>query len=479
MNNYREEDLVINNIEELQLQLFDDDRHFDVLINKPAVSPQPYRPLQYLGAKGRAITHILNQVDHYEIGDKFVMDAFSGSSVVSQSLAQAGYNVVANDSLSFCAEIAKAFLNVDRILESERDLSAVIGLLETHTTPSQHYWNNLVAQEKELLEVSDSAKLSLFYQSIPTIWRLDKVTKELNQFFNSISPDQSAGLDGGLVASYYAGTYFGVSQAVDIDRIRHGIFYLRETKQITQWQNSLLLTALISVMSKTVHSAGKHFAQAISLKRSDRAMILRKRLLQDRCLNVWSLFQKSIGELVHTPTCTSFMSAQKHKVLNISTELIDKQYLPSIGAIYADPPYTAQQYSRFYHIPEVVFRYEYPSLQEVNDQVTNGLYPDDKFKSSFCSKTAAPNSFQKLFELSRELNAHLLISYSFSLSGITGNSRMISMEQILELGRYYFGKNSETISQLQFSYRQLNSKKSAVSKRKDKEFLISFLACDK
>ncbi|RYE12331.1 MAG: hypothetical protein EOP51_31745, partial [Sphingobacteriales bacterium] len=90
--------------EEIQLEMLPLklDWEFTPLVSGKAKGPVPLRPLQYLGAKGRAIDSIINQAISLNQNRIGVLDAFSGSSVVSQALATAGFPVIANDALRFC-----------------------------------------------------------------------------------------------------------------------------------------------------------------------------------------------------------------------------------------------------------------------------------------------------------------------------------------------------------------------------------------
>src|SRR6202012_4271088 len=121
----------------------------------------------------------------------------------------------------------------------------------------------------------------------------------------------------------------------------------------------------------------------------------------------------------------------------------DPDHLGPIDAIYAVPPYTAQQYSRFYHVPEVICSYELPVLQRVRGQLTRGLYPDNRFKSRFCSRRLVSGAFQELFFLATHHNATLLLSYSASRSGKTGNKRSIELSELRDLMRASFGRDVE------------------------------------
>ncbi len=76
---------------------------------------------------------------------------------------------------------------------------------------------------------------------------------------------------------------------------------------------------------------------------------------------------------------------------------------PSV--IYADPPYTDDQYSRFYHIFETLIIYDRPLLSGV------GLYRPDRFRTSFSLVSEAPLALERLVAQSARLGADIVLSY--------------------------------------------------------------------
>mgnify|MGYP002724977462 CR=1 FL=1 len=60
-----------------------------------------YRPIQYLGSKIRVVDTIVKECQKLYTPDNYVLDLFSGSSIVAQSLYNNGMNVIANDAMSF------------------------------------------------------------------------------------------------------------------------------------------------------------------------------------------------------------------------------------------------------------------------------------------------------------------------------------------------------------------------------------------
>src|SRR5207248_996014 len=114
----------------------------------------------------------------------------------------------------------------------------------------------------------------------------------------------------------------------------------------------------------------------------------KRRLMQDRSVDVWNVFRRSI-ETVYDVAArnTGGHSASQCSMEHLLRSSFRREQ--KIDLIYADPPYTAQQYSRFYHIPETLVSYEVPHLQIKAGRNTRGLYPIGRFKSRFCSKRQA------------------------------------------------------------------------------------------
>lgn len=88
-----------------------------------------FRPIQYLGAKHRPLPIILSKTLEAALPNTFILDLFSGSSVVSQVFNLNGLNVVSNDAMKFSAVFARTLLNIGR---SEDDLKNLPSAFEIH-----------------------------------------------------------------------------------------------------------------------------------------------------------------------------------------------------------------------------------------------------------------------------------------------------------------------------------------------------------
>ena len=277
-----------------------------------------------------------------------------------------------------------------------------------------------------------------------------------------------------LFANYYSGTYFGIKQSLDIDVLRNKIEHeWQESKDL--WVYKVLLTALYNTCSIIVHSAGKHFAQPIGIDDDNETKITNVRLFENRSYDVIEVFKSCVISILQSTA--SFVSEGRSFALNediCTSEFKNAIAHKKVSVIYADPPYTAQQYSRFYHIPEVLHSYVYPKLQIFRGKHTQGIYPDDKYKSPFCSKTKAKRAFESIFALTSEHQSHLIVSYSESKKSKTGNERMVTMDYLYQLAEKYLPNYSTNLLTFDFDYRQLNNKEKIVEEKDDKEILLIF-----
>ena len=79
--------------------------------------------------------------------------------------------------------------------------------------------------------------------------------------------------------------------------------------------------------------------------------------------------------------------------------------LRGVGAVYADPPYTKDQYSRYYHVYETLYRYDFP------DSHGAGRVRSDRFSTGFCLKSGVVGAFEELFDAVASRGIPLILSY--------------------------------------------------------------------
>ena len=73
--------------------------------------------------------------------------------------------------------------------------------------------------------------------------------------------------------------------------------------------------------------------------------------------------------------------------------------------VYADPPYTKDQYSRYYHVYETLYLYDFP------DSSGEGPARGDRFSTGFPVKSRVAETFTELFDAIANLKVPLVLSY--------------------------------------------------------------------
>ncbi|MCC6454848.1 MAG: DNA adenine methylase [Caldilineaceae bacterium] len=182
-----------------------------------------FRPIHYLGTKTRALDALCDSLYMLDPQPQTVLDLFAGTSVVSQAFGNAGYNVVSMDAMAYSAVFARALLGVGRLpTETNIDASLLQQLrLVSYPTLAQEAFEPWLLLEAKAIIDKDPTTLIEVSQNVPQCWRAKNATTLQQRIFLSLiknvgAPAFSVGL---LVSAFYAGTYFGITQAIEIDRL--------------------------------------------------------------------------------------------------------------------------------------------------------------------------------------------------------------------------------------------------------------------
>ncbi|NLX92034.1 MAG: hypothetical protein GXZ07_10730 [Firmicutes bacterium] len=203
----------------------------------------------------------------------------------------------------------------------------------------------------------------------------------------------------------YADTYFAGKQCLAIDSIRYAVERIRN-----KYRKALYLCCLMHAMCK-VQSTPGHFAQFMPKEH--------RRILPLREMDVWQEFLNKCDDFK-----TVVNNGLKNEVFKVDYKELLINFEGEIACYYVDPPYSGEQYSRFYHILETVVKYDRPRLQY------KGLYRADRFKSGFCYKKLAEGEFEFIMKEISKKGAALVISYS--------DKGILPVQKLKQLGRKYF-----------------------------------------
>lgn len=195
----------------------------------------------------------------------------------------------------------------------------------------------------------------------------------------------------------YRNGFFSSLQSAQIDSIKYAIDSAKKRKVLThnQWQWSV--ASLGRACLRIANTPG-HFAQYLTPSESNY-----KRVQKQWKRDVWS--EWLVGLTIMRPVGTVRWRSL-NKVTNLdSLSLINTSSGRGVGVVYCDPPYTSDQYSRYYHIWETLIEYDYPVVTGA------GKYRSDRFTTPFSIKTKSIQAMTDLIGSISESGADIVLSY--------------------------------------------------------------------
>ena len=418
------------------------------------------RAIHYLGSKLRMRDLINKAVSHVDPHGGDVCDLFSGSGTVAKSLA-ASRHVTAVDIQEYSRVLCSALLNpavvkqtsFENLLREARH-SEHSRILAWATEPlSYHEADCRVAAEKGDLEpLCDFLENASFLQmqrnglngSSPL---LRSAMAEMQTRLVSVNLHSS---NKSVITRYYGGVYFSYAQAAQLDMLLEVVF------QSDPHFRDVLMASLLGTASDIVNTVGKQFAQPIRPK-SRKGVVkasLAKRVERDRTVDVFATFESWVNR-----HATSATNGQEHIVLRADYRDALEHLPKSVRVVYADPPYTRDHYSRYYHVLETMCLRDCPAISTtlVNGvaRVSRGIYRAERHQSPFCIKTQARGAFASLISGVRRLDIPLILSYSPFDAESGARPRLMTIADIHALASAAY-RTVEVWSADEFSHSKLN-----------------------
>jgi adenine-specific DNA-methyltransferase len=423
--------------------------------------PEVFRPIHYLGSKLRLLDPIKETIRSLDRNNGTLCDLFAGSGTVSLALSQER-NTVSVDIQEYSRVLCSALL-LPPVITDE-----IVTQLQKHASSGGHrqrlLWiiEPLIAHEEWCIHQAESGKpdaicdllehgcLLLQERGIAQARNpLLRLALEATQ--SRLTSEGLADSLGTMLLRHFGGIYFSYRQAVDLEATLAAIY------EASIELRDALLAALLSTASDVVNTVGKQFAQPIRprTKTGEPKRHLVQKIRADRSLDV---------------ICTYFGWLEKYRNLRISGhdhrvirgDYVDalRELRGSLSIIYADPPYTRDHYSRFYHVLETICLRDNPavSLSNLGDgkQVSRGIYRMERHQSPFCIKKQAPKAFELLFAEARMHDVPLLVSYSPYASQSKARPRLLTIDAIEQLARRWF-RRVETESAGKIAHNKLNT----------------------
>lgn len=378
--------------------------------------------LNYQGNKASLMPFIKNEIDKIALPGDTIIDIFSGSGSVSNGLKDT-YKMVANDAELYSSIITSALLTSSIAREDGEKLKKLINDLYTQYFFEKSFGSDVDTEEK-FLNSNNTSKLLDLYNAIPTVWKnQSNVTPSILRKKN----------ENNLFQFYYAGSYFGLSQAIEIDTI------ILIIKELDLSHRNLLFSCLFYAMKEASFSKDGHMAQPLNIHKNT------QRHLKQRKKKIIDLFFLKFDEFLSQDVSNHHTNDHEHVVLNndfleiLSEDIL--KYNPKI--IYADPPYTDMQYSRYYHLLNVAANYNYPELTTYRGGYTNGLYTEGRNQSSLSQRSKAKTQLRKLLEFAKTNNIKVVLSYAFPENEElqATNRYTVTIEELIDMAKDVFNDN--------------------------------------
>jgi len=338
-------------------------------------------PIRYMGTK-RRLAPVVEATIRGLDWEGALVDLFCGTAAVAQAIGT-GRSLWLNDAQAFIACIARARFcsqtaarrhDADRLLnESFQDHRSALELRHSERLQEER---SAVASREQLLA---------WIRKAPHVGSSTSL--------RAAAARMRAGADYELAAIYFASSYFSTQQAIDLDSIRFAV-----DREASEEQRDVLLAAWLTTASLIANSPG-HTAQF--MKPVGEASY--RRIITQWARPVWTTFLEQIDKFAQVGDAP--WRARNTATSEDSIALMSRLDGSSVGVVYADPPYTSDQYSRYYHVLETLYLYDYP------ESTGEGRYRGGRHVSAFCLKTQVNDAFEALAESAADRLVPLIISY--------------------------------------------------------------------
>ncbi|HSS33578.1 MAG TPA: hypothetical protein VLL27_09890 [Solirubrobacterales bacterium] len=323
------------------------------------------------------------------VSDGRVADLFCGMASVAAGLASER-PILANDAAKFAACFARArFLDSERPKGSEVVRKLIPLFRDAQSKLRRRYARRLNAERKAVNGTAQN--LRNLMECTPHAGNSADVRRSIARVRSLDEPD-----DYRLATLYFSASYFSIQQSIEIDALRYAIDRITDQDQngVRDW----LLSTWLSAAGSLVNAPG-HTAQF--LKPTTTAVAAR--VVRQWRRSMWEGFVEKLGDL-------ELQGNREWRQENIVTsqdalDLVRTEMLENVTAVYADPPYTVDHYSRFYHVYETLFLYDYPK------SIGAGRYRDGRFFTPFSRVGEVEVAFRDLTGAIAEHGKPLVMSY--------------------------------------------------------------------
>jgi adenine-specific DNA-methyltransferase len=385
---------------------------------------------------------IVSTIDQLDPGRGRVCDLFAGSGTVSLALSKAR-PVVAADIQEYSRVLCSALLVPPQIPPGmQHGVAARVREL-TSSHDLRQALDPLISYEMECLDRAEGGQMEPLCELIeesPVLLFQSRAAGRAPSALHRAFHESVARLDRGCMldtpistfARQFGGVYFSYLQAVQLDLLLNSIHEVPEPLR------DIFLAAALSAGSEIVNTVGKQFAQPIRPRRKDGSTKhhLIEQILRDRRRDCLDTYEAWLDRFAHHPRPSHASAAVRGDYRTVLKSLRD------VALVYADPPYTRDHYSRYYHVLETMCFREVPEVSTV--RVANrlipsrGVYRQGRHQSPFCIKSQVNGAFEELFRGVQELGVPLVLSYSPQAKVEGSRPRLLTLPEICSMAAAHF-----------------------------------------
>lgn len=343
--------------------------------------------LRYMGTK-RALAPVVREAALPLRATGQIADLFSGMGSVATCMAPDS-PVLTNDALEFTTAFARAkFRPRSRASVEEASRNLYPAFARAYAVLKDAY-RRRISSERTALQ-ADPGALRHLMEVAPHVGNSSWYRRQAQRAAKDDSIERYQ-----LAVLYFSCGYFSTAQAAQLDALRYAIDQLpRDSTLSRDW----LLAAWLGAAAVVINAPG-HSAQF--LKPTSASAFARIGRQWRR--SVWSTFLDQLDAIQPIGTSAWRKSNRVHN--SDALELVSSTGFDNVTVVYADPPYTKDQYSRFYHVYETLFRYDFPV------STGQGRYRGERFRTPFSLAESVEDAFRRLFGAISNRSLPLVLSY--------------------------------------------------------------------
>ena len=415
----------------------------------PRGEPHEFRVVHYLGSKLRLLDAIRAAVEKLVHPGAHVCDLFAGSGAVSLGLRH-GWSVTAVDIQEYSRVLCSALLTSSPDGPGARAAVAREFKRSELKRRLEHALDPVIQYEARALEAASSSAMdalcdllehaSLYVVEADPRPRSESALLDAQQ--TALERLKAEGLDEGaksVVSRYFGGLYFSWQQALELD-VLLSLAHVAPPHLVDH-----LLAPALSLASDVVNTVGKQFAQPIRPRDSKGRpkLHLVRQTVRDRAMPVIDGYLDWGARYDAVPG-----SPYSHQAIRGDFAKVLGSHVDEFDLVYADPPYTRDHYSRYYHVLETMARRDEPAVSTTTIRTggvpapSRGVYRVDRHQSPFCIKSQAPGAFDSLVGQVARAGKPLLLSYSPYKETAGNRPRLLTVAELREIATSHYAEVS-------------------------------------